>query len=73
MGAGVTVEVEIEVEIERGAAISSKVIFFFFGRCSISVGIIGDFIMVIFFASEISALEVNSIRCQFSFVVFGYA
>ncbi len=63
MGAGVTVEVEIEVEIEWEVAISSKVIFFFFGRCSISVGIIGDSIIVIFSASETSALEVDLIYC----------
>ena len=61
MGAGVSAGVEIEVEIERGVAVSSKVTFFFFGRYSISVGIIGDSIMVISSASEISVLEVDLI------------
>ncbi len=62
MGAGVTVGVKIEVEIERGAVVFSKIIFFFFGgRSSISVGIVGDSIMVIFSASEISALEADLI------------
>ncbi len=59
MSAGVTTGVEIEVEIKRGVAISSKIIFFFFGeRCSISVGIIGDFIMMISSALEISVTRV---------------
>ncbi len=61
MGAGVSAGAEIKVEIEREIAVSSKVIFFFFGRCSISVGIIGDSIIVISSASEILTLEVGLI------------
>ncbi len=64
MGTRVTTEVKIEIEIERKAAVFSKVIFFFFdGRSSISVGIVGDFIIIISSASEILVLEVDLIRC----------
>ena len=61
MDAEVTAGVETEVETERGVVVFSKVIFFFFRRCSISVGIIEDFIIVIFSALEILALEVGLI------------
>ncbi len=62
MDTGITAGVKIEIEIERGVAIFSKVIFFFFGRCSISVGIIEDFTIIISFASEILILQVDLIR-----------
>jgi len=63
VGTRVTVGVETEVEIERGVVVFSKVIFFFFGgRCSISMGIIEDSIMVISSASEISTLKIDLIR-----------
>ena len=62
MGIGVSVKVEIEIKTERGTANFSKIIFFFFGRYNISVGIIGDFIIIISSASEISILKVDLIR-----------
>ncbi len=61
VGAGVTAETKIKIEIEREIIIFSKKIFFFFGRYSISVSIIGDFTIIIFSASEISVLEVDLI------------
>ncbi len=61
MGAGVTAEAEIEIETEREIIIFSKITFFFFGRYSISVNIIGDFTIIISSASEILALEVDLI------------
>ncbi len=61
MGAGVTIKIKTKIEIERGIAISSKIILFFFGRCSISVNIIEDSIIVISSASEISVLEIDLI------------
>jgi len=57
----ITAEIKTEVEIERGVAIFSKIIFFFFGRCSISVGVIGDSTIVISSTSEILILEVDLI------------
>jgi len=61
VGAGVITGIEIEIEIERGAAVFLKIIFFF-GRYNISVGIIGNSIIVISSALEISALEADLIR-----------
>ena len=63
IGVGVSAEIEIKIEIKRGVVIFSKIIFFFFGRCSISVDIIGDFIIVISSALEILILEIGLIRC----------
>jgi len=62
VGAGVSAGAEIEIEIERGIIIFSKIIFFFFGRCNISVGIIEDSTIIIFSALEISALKADLIR-----------
>ena len=62
MGAGVSAGAEIEVEIKRGIIIFLKITFFFFERCNISVGIIGDFIIIIFSVLEILILEIDLIR-----------
>ena len=62
MGAGVSAGIEIEIEIERKIVISSKVIFFLFGRYNISVGIIGDSVIVISSALEILVLEADLTR-----------
>jgi len=61
VGARISAGTEIEIEIERGIVIFLKIIFFFFGRCSISVGIIKDFTIMISSALEISTLEADLI------------
>jgi len=63
VGVKVSAGIEIKIEIKQGIAVSLKIIFFFFKYYNISVGIIGDSIIVIFSALETLTLEVDLIYC----------
>jgi len=70
---GITTGIKIKIETEREVVISSKIIFFFFGHYNISVDITKNSTIIISSASEISALEIDSIYYQFPFIAFGCA
>jgi len=61
MNTKIKIGIKIEIKIERGTIISLKIIFFFFKRCNISMDIIENSIIIIFSASEISALKIDLI------------
>jgi len=73
VGVEISAEIKTEIKIKRGIINFSKIIFFLFERCNISVNIIKDSTIIISSASETLTLKVDSIYYYFSFVVFGCA